>query len=110
LLIAYKEKETAEASLTAARENLREAEDAVRAETGTVPPESATDRKTKTAKSATPALADPNIEQIREDLQYRLGTQVSIHDRQGEGRIEIGFYSYDDLNRIYRLLSSGKAS
>lgn len=42
------------------------------------------------------------LERIRleEDLQRELGTKVRIHDRSGKGRIEIAFYSHEDLERL----------
>ncbi len=85
--------------------SVREIEEALR---GSAP--ESVERKPKSPKAPVESLADPNIEQIREDLQYRLGTQINIQDRQGQGRIEIEFFSYDDLNRIHRALISGKAT
>jgi len=44
---------------------------------------------------------DPDIEQLKEDLQYALGTQVKIVGGEvGKGYLNIEFYSSADLTRI----------
>lgn len=40
------------------------------------------------------------LERIREDLQRALGTVVKIHGGEGRGKLEIEYYSTDDLERI----------
>ena len=42
----------------------------------------------------------PFIENFRFDIQRLLGTEVKIRDNDGKGRIEIVYYSQDDLMRI----------
>jgi ParB family chromosome partitioning protein len=38
-------------------------------------------------------------------MQNALGTKVRIHEgARGRGRIEIEYYSQDDLDRIYELI------
>jgi ParB family chromosome partitioning protein len=44
--------------------------------------------------------SDPELTPFEERLRHRLGTQVTIRRRKGRGRIEIEFYSSDDLERI----------
>lgn len=44
--------------------------------------------------------SDPELTPFEERLRHRLGTQVTIRRRKGRGRIEIEFYSADDLERI----------
>ena len=39
-----------------------------------------------------------------EQLQRALGTKVASQDRGGKGTLEIDFFSYEDLERIVRLL------
>ncbi|HEY8203992.1 MAG TPA: ParB/RepB/Spo0J family partition protein [Pyrinomonadaceae bacterium] len=61
--------------------------------------------------SATPPahrLEDPNLRAAEAKLRRRFGTQVRIvAGRPGTaGRIEIEFYSPEDLNRLYDLLTS----
>jgi ParB family chromosome partitioning protein len=48
---------------------------------------------------------DPNVVAAEEILQRSLGTKVSIHqDRKGRGRIEVHFYSEEELDRVFQLL------
>lgn len=56
-------------------------------------------RTTAGATRRTPA--DLERERIEEDLRRALGTRVTIRTgRKGKGKIEIAFYSFDDLDRI----------
>jgi ParB family transcriptional regulator, chromosome partitioning protein len=52
-----------------------------------------------------PRAADPQILSIEEDLQRRFGTGVNIKRSGDRGRIEIEYYSNDDLERIIEILS-----
>ena len=47
---------------------------------------------------------DPNILEVESTLRRILGTKVEIKDRKGRGRIQIEYYSLDDLDRILELL------
>jgi len=51
-----------------------------------------------------PAPADPHVESVEEDLRHRFGTGVSIKRQGKKGKIEIEFYSMDDLERLLELL------
>ena len=53
-------------------------------------------------------LVDPNVRAAEAKLRRRFGTQVRIVSARAgtAGRIEIEFYSADDLNRIFDLLTS----
>jgi ParB family chromosome partitioning protein len=53
----------------------------------------------KSAKSA-PAV-DPNTRAAVLELERRLGTRVKIVGSEKRGKIEISYFSADDLNRIY---------
>ncbi len=53
---------------------------------------------------AGPAGKDPQTLSLEEDLQRRFGTGVNINRRGKKGRIEIEFYTDDDLERILDLL------
>ena len=45
---------------------------------------------------------------IEEDLQRSLGTRVRLRaDRSGKGRLEVDFFSFDDLERIVQRLKAG---
>ena len=56
-------------------------------------------------QKSTPAK-DPNLLALEEDLQRYFGTSVNINRRGAKGKIEIEFYSNDDLNRVLELLRS----
>jgi ParB family chromosome partitioning protein len=60
----------------------------------------------KARKPAAPsAAAELERERIEEELQRALGTKVALHaGAKGKGRIEIAFYSFDDLDRLVELL------
>ncbi|MEP7361758.1 MAG: ParB/RepB/Spo0J family partition protein [Acidobacteriota bacterium] len=48
---------------------------------------------------------DPNVKAALEELERHLGTRVKIAEKgQGSGKIEIEFYSMEDLDRIYSLI------
>lgn len=48
------------------------------------------------------ATVDPNLKSATDELERALGTKVKISESKGgRGRIEIEFYSMDDLNRLY---------
>jgi ParB family chromosome partitioning protein len=62
-------------------------------------------------KVQTPAATekDPNILQLMEKLRYRFGTMVNIlQSSEKKGKVEIHYYSLDDMNRILDLLLSNK--
>ncbi|MGH9788590.1 MAG: ParB/RepB/Spo0J family partition protein [Candidatus Acidiferrales bacterium] len=45
---------------------------------------------------------DPNVRAAQEAMQRALGTKVRIVERKGGGgRVEIDYYSLEDLNRVY---------
>jgi ParB family chromosome partitioning protein len=47
---------------------------------------------------------DPEVVRIEEELQHRLGTKVNIRQGKKRGRIEIQYFSNDDLQRLLRML------
>lgn len=55
---------------------------------------------------------DPDVRRIEEDLMRALGTKAAIHTgKNGAGRIEISFYSNDELARLADLLlAPGRAA
>jgi ParB family chromosome partitioning protein len=58
-------------------------------------------REPKTADEA----ADPNVKAAIQDLERVLGTRVKITGKPDQrGRIEIEYYSGDDLHRIYSII------
>jgi ParB family chromosome partitioning protein len=54
----------------------------------------------------TRARKDPDIARVESDLAEKLGTKVQIKKSGKKGRIELSFFSDDDLNRIIDLLAS----
>jgi len=66
-------------------------------------PQTIGDKGPKPKKSA-PAL-DPNVKFAMSELERTLGTKVRIIEgRGGKGRIEIEYYSPEELSRIYDLI------
>ena len=56
--------------------------------------------------AAIPAPRDPNIRAAIQELERSLGTKVRIAEAAGgRGRIEIEYYSAEDLERLYSLLA-----
>lgn len=54
----------------------------------------------KAKRKQVPVRPAPEITSIEDGLMRKLGTRVRIVNHGGHGRIEIEFYSDDDLNRI----------
>ena len=59
------------------------------------------------SRETLPAKADPNMLEVESQLRAVLGTKVSIVKNKDRGRIEIEFYSDDDLERLLSLLAGG---
>jgi ParB family chromosome partitioning protein len=56
-------------------------------------------------KEADVSKQDPNVKAAAEELQRVLGTRVRIVERsESRGRIEIDYFSQEDLNRVYELI------
>ena len=47
---------------------------------------------------------DPYIDHLTDELKKTLGTQVKIIDKGGRGRIEVEYYSKDELERLIEIL------
>jgi len=66
-------------------------------------------REPHEAKAAEPAEIDPNVKAAIEELERALGTRVHIVEKSAQrGRIEIEYYSQDDLQRIYETIVGEK--
>jgi ParB family chromosome partitioning protein len=62
----------------------------------------------KSAQPPEPSEAsDPNVKAAIEELERALGTRVRIVEKNGRGKLEIEFYSGEDLHRIYSLIVPG---
>ena len=58
-------------------------------------------------KAKKEALYNPFYREIQENLQSLLGTKVAITNGKKKGKIEIEYYSEDELSRIIDLIKSG---
>jgi ParB family chromosome partitioning protein len=47
---------------------------------------------------------DPELKYLAEELQRSLGTHMSIHPKKKGGKIEISYFSNDDLDRLLEML------
>jgi ParB family transcriptional regulator, chromosome partitioning protein len=56
-------------------------------------------------KKTHPKERDPQIESIQERLIRHLGTKVRIHHRGNRGKIEIEYYSLDELDKLLEILT-----
>ncbi len=56
-------------------------------------------------KTPTPSGPDPNVKAAIDELERVLGTRVRIVDKgKGKGKLEIDYYSGEDLDRIYSVI------
>lgn len=55
-------------------------------------------------KKARPRAKDPNIAAIEEELKRSLGTKVRLTNNGKKGKIEIDYYSLDELDRLLEIL------
>jgi ParB family chromosome partitioning protein len=60
--------------------------------------------KARSRRHRTMPGADHELGSIEEDLMRKLGTRVRILSHAGHGKIEIEFYSHDDLTRILEVI------
>ncbi len=60
-------------------------------------------RKEKLTKTSV-VSKDPYVADIENKLRSKLGVKVDINDQGGKGKIEIEYYSYDDINRLFEYL------
>ena len=62
----------------------------------------AVDSETQLSK----AEKDTHIKNLEEELQRRLRTRVEIKFREGKGQIKIDYFSLEEFERLYDLLTS----
>jgi ParB family chromosome partitioning protein len=48
-----------------------------------------------------PEAVDPNVKAAIHALEQALGTKVTIHESRGKGRIELHFFSNEEMHRLY---------
>ena len=68
------------------------------------------DAKTGRQKKGSPKPADADIKDLQNRLRRRFATQVNLRYSGGKGRIEVEFYSLDDLNRLAALMGVDEGS
>jgi ParB family chromosome partitioning protein len=62
-------------------------------------------RRTHKKEGGKPARQSPQVRSLVEELQRLLGTKVRLTEKgQGKGTLEVDFFSYDDLDRLLKLL------
>jgi len=54
------------------------------------------------------AVVDPNVKAAIHALEQALGTKVTVQESNGKGKIEIHFFSFDEMNRLYEGLQRAK--
>jgi len=59
-------------------------------------------------EAAAAETADPNVKAAIHTLEQALGTKVTVHESGGKGKIEIHFYSFEEMNRLYEGLLRAK--
>jgi len=61
--------------------------------------------KTREPKPADEVLEDPNVKAAIQEMERLLGTRVRVVGKGDQrGRIEIEYYSAEDLDRIYAII------
>lgn len=66
-------------------------------------------KQTATAPLKKEKRRDPYIQQLEEQLRERFQTTVKIHHMNNKGKIELKYYSNDDLERLLELLETRMA-
>jgi ParB family chromosome partitioning protein len=62
-------------------------------------------KRTHKKDGGRPPKQSPQVKALIEELQRRLGTKVRLSERSpGKGTLEVDFFSYDDLDRLLKLL------
>lgn len=61
-------------------------------------------QKVQPSKRHAARRVSPQIKQIEDELVSILGTKVHIHAKKDNGKIEVSYFSVDDLERILELL------
>jgi ParB family chromosome partitioning protein len=63
--------------------------------------------RTVRTKKKTLRTKDPEIASLEDKLKHSLGTKVKIHHKGKRGKIEIEYYSLDELDRLLDILIPG---
>jgi len=62
----------------------------------------------KQGENKKPSDIDLYLKHLTEELKRSLGTQIKIIDKNGSGKIEIEYYSKDELERLIEMLTTEK--
>lgn len=66
--------------------------------------------KSGSGQTAQPKQLDPNIKAALDEMAQALGTKVRLVGRNNQsGKLEIEYYSSDDLERIYSVITAGRS-
>jgi ParB family chromosome partitioning protein len=61
------------------------------------------------SRQTSPPVADPAVRRLEDDLRKHLQTDVHVNvGKDGKGKIELSFYSNDDLARLIEIVTGGK--
>ena len=61
-------------------------------------------QKSRKASQAGAERKEPEVKEIEQKLMEKLGTKVELRGNGGKGRIEIAYYSSDDLERLLEII------
>ena len=62
----------------------------------------------KDGPAGDPDVLDPNVRAAIHELEQCLGTKVTLRESGGKGKIEIHFFSFEEMNRLYEGLMRAK--
>lgn len=68
----------------------------------------AKEEKTPAKRSRKTVAKNANVKRVEEDLKAVLGTKVTLNQKGNKGKIEIEFYSKDELERLIEMLKNVK--
>ena len=57
--------------------------------------------ETKNEAEVSEPVVDPNVKAAIHALEQALGTKVTIQETAGKGKIELHFYSHEEMHRLY---------
>ncbi len=60
-------------------------------------------------KNSQPRIVPPEVQEIEQRFLDKLGTKVSLKGNMQKGRIEITYYSKEDLERVYDIITGSEA-
>jgi ParB family chromosome partitioning protein len=93
----------------AERLSVREVEQLVRDLSGGQPSQTQANPQASRRQTSPMAQADPAVRRLEDDLRKHLQTDVKVLlAKDGKGKIELNFYSNEDLARLIELVTGGK--